>query len=324
MRDRFDEYREQMDQIRLTDSGKRALVRALTEREPEQKTMRMVRPLRVALIAACVCLLLVGMALAATSGYGIFTRNNEDGTTTREYREKLFSDDEVTDETRQNLEKSKQNIEEGNSDPIVREVMGSWQEIQERTGVDLIDSDLLDGAELANYWTLQSYTVTYFPDVMSIDRSHIIDGVKVTLTAVVRMNGYGGTDGDVYSSEFTDNGPIYAAGATLDDAILLVYKEPYALADGTPVYYHTEDWPTGEIYISAVFIHDGIEYSVTICDAERDKLTAEGSEIMRAMMEAGEEIDYDKVNAPLNQFQIDPNTDYEGVFFRVLDSFVTD
>lgn len=65
MRDRFDEYKEQMDRIRLTDSGKRTLVKALTEREPEQKTVRIVRPLRVALIAACVCLVLAGTAFAA-------------------------------------------------------------------------------------------------------------------------------------------------------------------------------------------------------------------------------------------------------------------
>lgn len=323
MRDRFDGYREQLEQIRLTDSGKRALLDSL-RKQADEPVRRSPQVLRTALIAVCVCLLLVGTTMAATGGFGIFTRYNEDGTTTREYREKLFSDDELTDEARQNLEKSKQNIEEGDSDPIVREVMGSWREIQERTGIDLIDSALLDGAELANYWTLQSYTVTYFPDVMSIGRSHIIDGVKVSLTAVVRMNGYGGTDGDVYSSEFTDNGPIYAAGATLDDAILQVYKEPYALADGTPVYYHTENWPTGEVYIAAVFIYDGIEYSVTICDAERDKLTAEATEKSLAMQLAGEVIDYDELNAPLKQFQIDPNTDYEGVFFRVLDSFVTD
>ena len=330
MRDRFDEYREQMDQIRLTDSGKRALMDSLRQqvRDPVRRSPRV---LRIALIAALVCLALAGTTFAATGGFGIFTRYNEDGTTTREYREKLFSDDEVTDEAKQNMEESKKNIEEieqngevGDSDPIIREVMGSWQEIQERTGVDLIDSALLDGAELFNYWTLQCYEVTYFPDVMSICRMHSIDGVEVTLTALVRMKGYEGTDGDVYSSEFTDNGPIYVAGATLDDAILQVYKEPYALADGTPVYYHTEDWPTGEVYISGVFIYDGIEYSIIICDAERDRLSAEGSEIMRAMMDAGEEIDYDKVNAPLNQFQVDPNTDYEGVFFRVLDSFIAD
>ena len=65
MRDRFDEYREQMDRIGLTRDGKKALVKALTERGTKQEVKRPVRPLRAALIAACVCLVLVGTAFAA-------------------------------------------------------------------------------------------------------------------------------------------------------------------------------------------------------------------------------------------------------------------
>lgn len=60
MRDKFDEYREQMDQIRLTDSGKRALLDSLRRqtREPVRRSPRM---LRTALIAAAVIVLAVAL-----------------------------------------------------------------------------------------------------------------------------------------------------------------------------------------------------------------------------------------------------------------------
>lgn len=66
MRDRFDEYKEQMDRIGLSQDSKKALVKTLTEHGPEQEARRSVRPLRTALIAAAACLLLVGTALAAS------------------------------------------------------------------------------------------------------------------------------------------------------------------------------------------------------------------------------------------------------------------
>lgn len=316
----FETYKKELEEIKLTDHDKKMLVKALAENEPEKKAKRPVRPLRVALIAACVCLALVGTAFAATVGFfGIFSTSNGDGTVTREYREKLHPYDSLTDEARQNMEESEKNIEEieqngedGDSDPIIREVMGSWQEIQERTGVDLIDSALLDGAELANYWPLQCYQVTYLPEVININRSHIIDGVTVTLIANVRMEGYEGTDGDVFSYEHT-----------FDEA---ANNKSYTLSDGTVVYYWTDEYMAGSMVTNfwASFIYNGVIYSMSTKDAQRDMLSAEASAKQTEMENAGIEIDYDELNASLNQHQADPNTDYEGVFFRVLDSFTFD
>ena len=302
----FEKYKNELEEIKLTEDSKRALVRALAEHEPEKNAKRPVRPLRAALIAACVCLALVGTAFAATVTFGIFSTPNGDGTVTRVYREKLHPYDSLTDEARQNLEETDQESE------FIQEVMESWQKIQERTGVDLIDSALLDGAEQANYWARQCYTVTYHPESINICRRHIIDGVTVTLTANVRMEGYGGTDGDSYSH-----------GHTLDEA---TNNKSYTLADGTVVYYWTDEYMAGSKVTNfwASFIHDGVEYSLSTQDAQRDMLSAEAHKKQTAMENAGIEIDYDELNAPLNQHQVDPNTDYEGVFFRVLDSFTVD
>ena len=294
-----------MEQIKLTDEEKERIMENI-----ENKSGRYGRrPLRMTLIAACVCIALIGTAFAAAAGFGIFTWDNGDDTVTWESREKLFSYDSVTDESRQNFEKTDPETE------IVAEVMGSWQEIQERTGVDLIDSALLDGAELANYWPRQCYTVTYYPDIINVYRGHIIDGVTVNLYASVRMEGYEGTDGEVYSTVHTFEKE--AAGKT------------YTLADGTVVYYGTNEYMAGSkvTEFSANFIHDGVEYSLNVTDAQRDQIRSEVSAKSEELQNAGmdiEEIDYDELNAPLRQFQVDPNTDYEGVFFRVLDSFTFD
>lgn len=294
-----------IEQIKFTDKEKERIM----EQIKNKNTRSTRQPVRIVLIAACVCVALMGTAFAAAVGFGIFTWDNGDGTVTWESREKLFSYDSVTEETRQNFEKTDPETE------IIDTIMGSWQEIQEHTGVALIDSALLDGAELANYWSRQCYTVTYFPDSINISRSHIIDGVTVTLTANVRMEGYGGTDGEVYATEHT-----------FDKANT---GKTYTLADGTVVYYNTNEYMAGskvtEFY--ANFICNGVEYHLSTTDAQRDQIRAQISVKSEELQNAGmdiEEIDYDELNAPLRQFQVDPNTDYEGVFFRVLDSFTSD
>ena len=294
-----------IEQIKFTDEEKERIM----EQIKNENTRPTRRPVRIALIAACVCIALMGTAFAAAVGFGIFIWDNGDGTVTWESREKLFPYDSVTDETRQNFEKTDPETE------IVAEVMGSWQEIQERTGVDLIDSALLDRAELANYRVRQCYTVTYFPESMNISRSHIIDGVTVDLIANVRMEGYKGTDGEVYATEHT-----------FDKANT---GKTYTLADGTVVYYNTNEYMAGskvtEFY--ANFICNGVEYSLSTTDAQRDMIHSEMLSKSEELQNAGidiEEIDYDELNAPLRQFQVDPNTDYEDVFFRVLDSFMFD
>ena len=61
----FEKYKKELEGIKLTQDSRKALVRVLAEREPEQNAKRLVRPLRTALIAACVCLALVGTVFAA-------------------------------------------------------------------------------------------------------------------------------------------------------------------------------------------------------------------------------------------------------------------
>ncbi len=62
MHDGFEQYRAELNAVRLTENEKAALLQALTERK---RARRPVRVLRTALIAAALCLALVGTVFAA-------------------------------------------------------------------------------------------------------------------------------------------------------------------------------------------------------------------------------------------------------------------
>ena len=58
------EYRHMMEQVKLDDAAREAILSGIQEKKVPRRTAR---PLRVALIAACVCLALVGTAFAANA-----------------------------------------------------------------------------------------------------------------------------------------------------------------------------------------------------------------------------------------------------------------
>lgn len=80
MRVDFERYKTELEEIKLTQSSKKTLVRALTEYEPEQKAKRPLRPLRMALIAAamilCCALMLAAGWMSLQSQTGVDIVNN--------------------------------------------------------------------------------------------------------------------------------------------------------------------------------------------------------------------------------------------------------
>ena len=71
MREIFESYKNELDRIRLTDEGKRALAESLSRRETAKRPMRPIRLKagagRIAAAAAVICLLITG-AVAAAAG----------------------------------------------------------------------------------------------------------------------------------------------------------------------------------------------------------------------------------------------------------------
>ncbi len=66
MRDGFEQYRAELNSVKLTENEKAALVRTLTERESAR---RPVRVLRTALIAAALCVACLALCAAGWVGY---------------------------------------------------------------------------------------------------------------------------------------------------------------------------------------------------------------------------------------------------------------
>ncbi len=263
----------------------------------KEKHMKKRSVLKTALIAACACLALVGTAFAAsalTGGNwpfhlnatdpGVFAESHGDGRMTMTFNVKQFGPDEVSDEAL----KIMNSLPKGETR---QEGMGSWKEIQEHIGVDLIDNNLLDTAEPANYWPLQCYNATYYWDGMNFYRAHIVDGVTVSLSAAVEMAENG-------------EGAVSSVTRTLDESL----NHPYTLPDGTVVYYGVNEYDTWGYPVKEYrtsFVHDGVSYYLEATDTQVDQLDAKNE------LTEGRVLDLE-----------DPHADYEGVFFRVLDSFV--
>ena len=281
--------RELMELAGLLDDD--LIVRAAGTVGRKEKSMRKNKVWKTALIAACVCLVLVGTVFAANTLYGIFDVNNGDSTLTRTLVVKRFGQDQVSEEARQAMAESAENIAQysgSEESPIVHKVMGSWQEVQERIGVDLVDSALLDGAEPANYWPRKCYTVTFYPDSINASRSHIVDGMTVNLYVTVLMSEDGAEAAQSDAHTMGEDGN----------------NTSYTLPDGTKAYYwffEDSTWGYPIKAYTAYFVRDGIQYTLTTSDTQQDRLSAEDG------LTAGLRLN-------------DPHVDYDGIFFRVLDS----
>lgn len=77
----IEEYRDALDGLRFSEAGKERIMKSLTEQADQPVKGKRFRPLRPALVAACVCLVLVGTAAAVAGAMGISTRWVEKDTT---------------------------------------------------------------------------------------------------------------------------------------------------------------------------------------------------------------------------------------------------
>ena len=70
MQENFEGYREELDQVKLTEESKRALVRSLQNRKEDEMRKNGRKPVRirrVAAVAAVICLLTTGAVAAVTA-----------------------------------------------------------------------------------------------------------------------------------------------------------------------------------------------------------------------------------------------------------------
>lgn len=128
-----EEYRQALDGLRFSDGDKARMTEKLLAGEERKPVRRSVRPLRVGLIVACLCVALVGTALAVGQFFYL-SRRHEDGITWMDGGIGLYPYESLSEEIK--TEAGEYHEKE----------FDSWQEAEEFIGIDLVNNPLLEGA----------------------------------------------------------------------------------------------------------------------------------------------------------------------------------
>ena len=184
------DYREALDGLRFSDAGKERIMKNLMERQ-ERETVKgkQFRPLRMALIAAAVCLALVGTVFAVTEWADLNVRVyktspfiNKDGHSV-EFAVDFYPLDSFNQEL----------IAMGAEDKLQRyRYFNTWDEMQAFAGVEIVHNPVLDsakpGRKVGNPWN-QDFTshLLLLPvstedgelEIIQAMGNYLVDGVQV-------------------------------------------------------------------------------------------------------------------------------------------------
>lgn len=163
----IEEYREALDGLRFSEAGKERIVTNLMEKQgqaPEKR--RGVRPLRAALIAAALCLALVGTALAVHY-FGVTIVEGDDGITWLQGGIAYCPYDSLSDQI-----KALEGFQETSNGKLIRSV-SSWQAAEDFIGVNLMDNPVLDGCPPVHFshmfdGVMGDYLILAAPDLSSV------------------------------------------------------------------------------------------------------------------------------------------------------------
>ena len=108
------------------------------------KQRRLSKLVRVGLIAACLCLVLIGTASAVRYYIGIRLVDGDDGFTLAQGGIAYVPYDSLSEEIRAI-------IEEANNSTVIREAF-SWQDVENLIGIDLMNNPVLDASPSHNYF----------------------------------------------------------------------------------------------------------------------------------------------------------------------------
>lgn len=133
------EYRDALDGLRFSGAGKERIMNKLTEQNGQSaEKRRTFRPLRPALIAAVLCLALVGTAVAVRYA-GVTLIGGNDGITYLQGGITYCPYDSLSDQI-----KALEGFQETSNGQLIRAVF-SWQAAEDFIGVNLMDNPVLDG-----------------------------------------------------------------------------------------------------------------------------------------------------------------------------------
>lgn len=161
------EYRDALDGLRFSDAGKERMMENLMEQQGQKPAKRRgVRPLRAALIAAAVCVALVGTVFAAHYA-GVNVVEGDNGVTYWQGGVAYYPYDGLSDEI-----KGLDGLQDVGKGHLVKAV-DSWQAAEDFVGFDLMDNPVLDASPATHYSHIYmgvwgDYLVATYPDLSCV------------------------------------------------------------------------------------------------------------------------------------------------------------
>ena len=253
-------YRHMMDQVNMDKEFEAGLLERIQEGRPRRRP----RPLRTALIAACVCLILTGTAVAA--GGGIFDFVGQLLGNSRDAHYDVIP--EIIRYPIATFSKELQLWTQEN-DSEATKYFDSFQEMEDFSGIELYNNSVLSMTykENINVLTFEQnedglvesigYTTNYYFDGTIL--SHTTNESEDMDTAHI-------TVGAILYTENTEVLPVLTYHQLHEDDMIELSRENYLTPSGLPVVIVTgktnESDLTAEILYSAHFVLRGMNYFV--------------------------------------------------------------
>ncbi len=133
------EYKQALDSLRYSSEGKERIMKNLMERQEQRPEKRKsIRPLRTVLIAAALCLALVGTAFSAAHYFGV---RIVDGAGENDYD--IWLEGGITYYPLDSLSDELKAL--GDEGEWAYQTFKSWRQVEKFAGIDLMNNPVLDG-----------------------------------------------------------------------------------------------------------------------------------------------------------------------------------
>lgn len=245
------EYRKALDGLRFSGEGKERIMNNLMEQEMERPVKgKRLRPMRAALIAAALCLALVGTAFAVTELSRMRVNWGDSGISTDGYSVEYAVDFYPLNAFSQELRglaaahPGRQYIPM--DEELAHRYFNTWGEAHEYIGLTLFQNPVLDGAEPGPTGTapweyhrgsqdpdkthlmlLASVTEDGELDAVQTNSSHLVDGIWVRVAEVVYTQRAEGTLYYTVEGTYTAEERVKKVGDGRHARAGLVYGEGY-------------------------------------------------------------------------------------------------
>lgn len=250
-------YRHMMEQVSMDKETKAAMLETIME---TKRPRRAIRPMRTALIAACVCVMLVGTALAAQVIWGVRLEDKQQGNPGYN-----VSADLTLWPVEQFSEELRRDADDFHDDygRYVKE-LDSWEQVEDYLNVPLIGNSVLTAPNYHAVWLYQWENGSLYK--CEAIAGYILDNTYVDWTA------------SLYTKEYSESGsdvPLFTLGGNAQDEIS--YSQ-YQMKNGAQA--QIVKITPGEVGATvpqsyAYFVRDGIFYTLYMDRRPVDERVAE-------------------------------------------------